>query len=30
MREGDPAMYDAPSAALAWERTVAFLRQHAG
>ena len=30
MRERDPAMYDAPSAALAWERTVAFLRQHAG
>lgn len=30
MREGDPSAYDAPSAALAWERTVAFLRARLG
>lgn len=27
MREGDPTAYHAPSAALAWERTLAFLRE---
>jgi carboxymethylenebutenolidase len=30
MREGDPSAYDAPSATLAWERTIAFLRQNLG
>jgi carboxymethylenebutenolidase len=30
MREGDAGAYDAPSAALAWERTVAFLRARLG
>ena len=30
MREADDAVYDAPSAAQAWERTVAFLRERLG
>lgn len=30
MREGDPSVYDAPSASQAWERTVAFLRERLG
>ncbi|MDB4930690.1 MAG: Dienelactone hydrolase family [Myxococcaceae bacterium] len=30
MREGDAGAYDAPSATLAWERTVAFLRAQLG
>jgi carboxymethylenebutenolidase len=28
MREGDPGAYDATAAALAWERTIAFLKKH--
>ena len=28
MREADPTAYHAPSAALAWDRTMTFLRQH--
>jgi carboxymethylenebutenolidase len=30
MRETDPSKYDAPSAKLAWERTLDFLRKHLG
>lgn len=30
MREADPSAYHAPSAALAWDRTIAFLKKHLG
>ena len=30
MRDGDPSKFDAPSAKLAWERTLEFLKKHLG